>query len=397
MTIALEAQLRVTRGDFTLDANVHVQTGEVLALLGPNGSGKSTLLAALAGLIAPESGTVAVFGRQLTRKQGGPIIAVPASRRSIGLLGQDPSLFPHLSALDNVAFGQQAQGIPRRVAVAEARVWLQAVGLDGMSSRKPGQLSGGQQQRVAIARALAARPKILLLDEPLAALDVQTAVAIRQLLRDQLAQSGTPAIVVTHDVLDALVLADRVAILHEGRIIDEGATARVLGAPRNPFIAALAGLNLVEGVSVSDNGKFGHEVNGIRLADGRVLNGRIGYGGQDASHTSSHSRLKARIASQVSAVFSPSSVGVRLAEPGADDQLNRWKAVVSGLEQSAGGIRVRTVDDAGVAAELSAARVAELGLREGMPVWLTVAAADVTIHFDPPRQGSPMAPRTASL
>lgn len=251
---ALEAALLVRRGSFVLDATISVQRGEVLALLGPNGSGKSTLLAALAGLIPPETGTVTVTGRALTRRGPGMPrrnrLVVPPDRRSVGLLGQKPLLFPHLSALQNVAFGQRSLGVRAGDAETDARSWLRAVGLAGLEHRKPAALSGGQQQRVAIARALAARPEVLLLDEPLAALDVQTAAMTRTLLREQLTRSGTTAILVTHDVLDAIVLADRVAILSEGRIIDEGPKERVLGAPRNQFIAALAGLNLVEGVAV---------------------------------------------------------------------------------------------------------------------------------------------------
>ena len=246
MTVALQTQLRVRRGDFVLDAALQVRRGEILALLGPNGSGKSTLLGALAGLIPLESGTVTVAGRTISDTDRG--IAVPPEHRGVGLLGQEPLLFPHLSAIDNVAFGRQSQGMRRPDARAEAGGWLSAVGLDGLENRKSSQLSGGQQQRVAIARALAAQPQVLLLDEPLAAVDVPTASVLRQLLRERLAQTGTAAIFVTHDVLDAIVVADRVAIMQEGRIVETGPTQRVLGAPRTRFVAALAGVNLVTGV-----------------------------------------------------------------------------------------------------------------------------------------------------
>ncbi|HEY9423966.1 MAG TPA: ABC transporter ATP-binding protein, partial [Microterricola sp.] len=338
MSTVLDARLKVERGDFVLDAAVQLAAGEVLALLGPNGSGKSTLLEALAGLLVPDSGTVTVLGSTLTSREGGAIVGVPPERRRIGLLGQDPLLFPHLSAEDNVAFGQQAQGATRRLALTEARGWLDAVGLAGFATRKPAELSGGQQQRVAIARALAARPSVLLLDEPMAALDVQTAVVMRKLLRDQLTRSGTPAIVVTHDVLDAIVLADRVAILHEGRIIDEGPTARVLGLPRNSFIAALAGLNLVHGTGLGGRAGSDDRSVGIRLLDGRILRGHAGHSGRAA-------------VGPASAVFPPAAVAVSLAEPAPDDELNRWSATIAALEPSSGGIRVRTVEDAGVAAE----------------------------------------------
>ncbi|GAB3125525.1 ABC transporter ATP-binding protein [Glaciibacter psychrotolerans] len=385
MNTVLDARLRVRRGDFILNAAVRVAAGEVLAVLGPNGSGKTTLLAAVAGLLVPESGAVTVSGRLMTSRTERASLCVPPARRGIGLLGQEPLLFPHLSAVDNVAFGQQAQGMSRRSALSDARGWLDAVGLSGFEDRKPAQLSGGQQQRVAIARALAARPRVLLLDEPMAALDVQNAVAIRQLLREQLTRSGTPAIIVTHDVLDALVLADRAAILHDGRIIDEGPTAQVLGAPRTQFIAALAGLNLVRGTRVRVAGDAGFDAgfDGIRLPDGRILRGHAGRAGHAAVWQGP---------GPASAVFPPSAVSVSVsvavsvgfAEPVVDDLLNRWSAIISALEPSSGGIRVRTVDDSGVAAELSAARVAELGLRTGLAVWLSVPVAEVTIFADPP-------------
>ena len=190
-TTAMDARLLVRRGNFSLDVELRVEHGEVLALLGPNGSGKSTLLGALAGLIPIEEGVVTVSGRVLTKRVRGTRLVVPPEHRGIGLLGQEPLLFPHLSALDNVAFGPQSQGMPKATARGEARDWLRAVELDGLDDRRPAQLSGGQQQRVALARALAAKPNVLLLDEPLAAVDVQTASLLRQLLRDRLTQTRT--------------------------------------------------------------------------------------------------------------------------------------------------------------------------------------------------------------
>lgn len=390
---SLDAQLVVRRGDFLLDVTLCVKPGEVVALLGPNGSGKSTLLAALAGLLAPESATVTVSGRTLTsrtptgrnptsrtltsRNPTGRDISVPPERRGIGLLGQEPLLFPHLNAEDNVAFGQQSQGVPRADALRQARDWLHAVGLEGYGRRKPGELSGGQQQRVAIARALAAKPDVLLLDEPMAALDVQTAVLIRQVLREQLAASGTTAILVTHDVLDAIVLADRVAILDNGRIIDDGPTARVLGQPRNRFIAALAGVNLVTGTAAADGS--------LQLEDGRVFTG---------THTGTHpdaqeSAAEPEVGAGLSAVFRPTAVSVQRMEQEGRDRfhasrrrppVNQWEATVVGLEPSSGGIRIRTDDEAGIFAELAAARVAELALQPGHGIRLAVPASEVAIH-----------------
>ncbi|MCX7520856.1 ABC transporter ATP-binding protein [Microbacterium sp. STN6] len=265
-TSALDADITVRRGAFVLDAALTLAPGEVLALLGPNGSGKSTLLAAIAGLVRPGSGHVSAGGRVLSRMPVAPQSARPVAphpsdtqvwvepaQRSIGLLGQDPLLFPHLNAAANVAYGLLAQGVPRPRALERAREWLDAVGLAGLERRRPHALSGGQQQRVAIARALAARPSVLLLDEPMAALDVQTAAATRELLAERIRETGTTAIMVTHDVLDVVALADRVAVLSQGRIVDDGSPERVLGERATPFASALAGGRLVAGI-VGDDG-----------------------------------------------------------------------------------------------------------------------------------------------
>jgi len=355
MNAVLQTSLVVRRGSFVLDAALRLEQGEVLALLGPNGAGKSTLLGALAGLIRPESGSVTVSGHVLTSRSmsGSREVRVPPERRGIGMLGQHALLFPHLSAIENVAFGREAQGVRRKDALRDAAGWLESVGLAGYERRKPAALSGGQQQRVAIARALAARPRVLLLDEPMAALDVQTASLIRELLRERLADSGVATIVVTHDVLDAVVLADRVAILQDGRVVDDGPTRRVLGEPRTPFIAALAGLNLLSGRIEGEQ---------LLLPDGRRLSGTIRRG----RHTGPGS-----------ATFRPSAVRVHATRPDAAIA-NGWTTAVAALEPTLGGIRMRTED--GVAADIPASDVVALELRPGRPVWLSVEPAEVTIH-----------------
>ncbi|MEO7006126.1 MAG: ABC transporter ATP-binding protein [Terrimesophilobacter sp.] len=357
-TTTMDARLRVRRGNFSVDARLRVEHGEVLALLGPNGSGKSTLLGALAGLIPIESGVVTVFGRVLTQRGGGTRLVVPPEHRGVGLLGQEPLLFPHLSALDNVAFGPQSQGIAKVTARCEAREWLRAVELEGLEDRRPAQLSGGQQQRVALARALAARPKVLLLDEPLAAVDVQTASLLRPLLRDRLTQTETTTILVTHDVLDAIVVADRVAIMQEGRIIETGPTQRVLGAPSTPFVAALAGVNLVTGVLAPDGS--------LKTTDGRRFFGRT-LGDQPATGAA------------VSAVFRPAALRVAVAS-GLGAEPNSWNARVAALEPSSGGIRIRLAGDPDIVAEVSPVDVADHAIGVGSTVWFSVAEADVVLR-----------------
>ncbi len=356
---ALDADLHVSRGSFTARARLQLAGGEVLALLGPNGAGKSTLLAALAGLLLPDSGHVRLDGSDLTRVGGpGAPVHVPPSGRGIGLLSQDPMLFPHLSALANVAFGPRAQGTPARAATAEAARWLERVGLLGLGDRRPSELSGGQQQRVAIARALAAAPRLLLLDEPFASLDIDTAPAVRRLLRDQLRASGTTAVLVTHDVLDAVVLADQTAVLVDGEVVDAGPTARVLVAPRSPFTARIAGVNLILGTA--DGGAL-VTADGLRIA---------GAGGEQVAVPDG---------APVAAVFRPASVIVSLHRPEGTSPRNGWPATIVALEHGPTGIRVQTVEPA-VAADLTAGAVAELGLAEGSTVWLSVKANEVTLH-----------------
>ncbi len=246
MTRSLEAQVVVDRPGFRLDASMRAEPGEVVAVMGPSGAGKSTLLGVLAGLVAPDRGHVRLGDRVLDEAPQ-PRVRVTPSARGVVLLGQDPRLFPHLSAHANIAFGLRARGATKTAALAEADEWLWRVGLDGMGVRRPAELSGGQQQRVALARALATSPAVLLLDEPLTSLDTETAGDIRALLHDQLAATHTTAIVATHDAVDAVSLAQRLVVLEDGRITQTGAVRDVLGAPATRFVAAVAGLNRVDG------------------------------------------------------------------------------------------------------------------------------------------------------
>jgi molybdate transport system ATP-binding protein len=375
MTDALYAELVVTRGDFTLDVAFTLSAGETVALLGPNGAGKSTLLAALSGLIAPTAGTVTVAGRPLTQRVASArFIAVPPEHRRVGLLRQEALLFPHLSAVENVAFGQRVQGMRRSDALRDAAEWLAAVDLEDYAHRKPAALSGGQQQRVAIARALAARPDVLLLDEPLAALDVQTASQVRRLLAERLKAEETTTILVTHDVLDAIVLADRCAILQDGRIIDDGPKSRVLAHPKNQFIAALAGVTLFVGVFDG--------IDGVRRSDGRMLRGRLASGAHAA------------VGDAVSAVFPPGAITVRTAQrttqrsaadnAGGAEGLNtdgtHWSVTVNLLEPAAGGIRIRVVEEPELIVELTPAAAIGLDLHPGARLRVSIDPAAVTIR-----------------
>lgn len=227
------------------DVTFDLAEGETVAVLGPNGAGKSTLLGLLAGLLAPSEGRATLGGDVLFDVGPGRRVLVEPRRRGVSLLAQEALLFPHLSVLENVAFGPRSRGLSRAESRATASAWLERVGTPELAGRSPGRLSGGQAQRVAIARALATDPALLLLDEPLAALDVTVAPAIRTLLREVL--QGRSAVIVTHDALDAFLLADRVLILDGGRVVETGRTTEVLTRPVTAFGARLAGLNLLLG------------------------------------------------------------------------------------------------------------------------------------------------------
>jgi molybdate transport system ATP-binding protein len=235
MSGTLTADVRLVTGTFALDAALTAAPGEIVAVLGPNGAGKSTLLAAVAGHRRIDSGFVRLGARELD----GPRLHVAPAARQVGLLGQRALLFPHLSALENVAFGPRSQGSHRSTARIVARTWLERVGLTDLAGRRPAALSGGQQQRVAIARAFAASPAALLLDEPFAALDVQTAAQVRRVVARFARDAGIPILLVTHDPQDARELADRTVVMQSGRIVDAGPTHDVLRRRSTEFVAAL--------------------------------------------------------------------------------------------------------------------------------------------------------------
>jgi molybdate transport system ATP-binding protein len=284
----LRAHVVVRRRDFTVDVSLDVAAGETVAVMGRSGAGKSTLLDALAGLTPLDGGEISVGGRLLDRA---PRRRTAPMHRGVVLLGQQARLFPHLSARENVAFGPRAAGVPASVARSAADEWLARVGLPGTGDRRPAQLSGGEQQRVAVARALAAEPRVVLLDEPLVALDAVTASEIRAMLRERLA--GVTTVAVTHDAVDAAALADRLLIVERGRVTQAGAVREVLSAPATEVAARIVGLERIVGATRDG----GWERGGLRLesadaasralaaADGRTLAAvfravdvRLGYG-----------------------------------------------------------------------------------------------------------------------
>jgi molybdate transport system ATP-binding protein len=357
---ALDAHVVVRRPTFTLDVSLQADPGEVLAVLGPNGAGKSTLLGVLAGLLRPDAGYVRLGETTVADPAAG--VHVPPHRRGVGLLAQEALLFPHLTALGNVAFGPRAHGVPRREAERRARELLAAVDAGELADRRPARMSGGQQQRVALARALAPRPDLLLLDEPLAALDVDATPAMRALLRRVVRAAGQTAVLVTHSALDALVLADRVVVLTGGRVVEHGPTREVLSRPRSPFTARIAGLDLVPGTACPD---------GLRTPDGTVVAGRDGglVDGEPAV-----------------AVFPPSAVAVFAEEPHGSPR-NVLPVRVAAVEPHGDVVRLRAAPAPGgpewvdgLAADVTPAAVAELAAEPGVQLWFAVKATEVAIH-----------------
>ncbi|GIE97713.1 ABC transporter ATP-binding protein [Paractinoplanes rishiriensis] len=340
----LDAHLVVRRDAFRLDISLRIDRGETVALLGPNGAGKTTALRALAGLTALSAGYLTLDGRDLGQ--------VPPERRPIGVVFQDYLLFPHLSARDNVAFGPRRHGADRRSARAVADRWLERVGLAEYGRRKPRHLSGGQAQRVALARALAVDPVLLLLDEPLAALDARTRLETRAELGRHLAAHPGAALLVTHDPLDALVLADRLVIIESGQIVQEGDAATITARPRTDYVAQLVGLNLYRGHGT------GHAV---ELAGGFTL------------ATTDIVRGDAFVA------FAPAAVALHRSQPDGSPR-NAWKAVLADLQSHGDNMRIRLDGPISVAADVTPAAAAQLHLEPGQELWVAVKAAETRAY-----------------
>lgn len=338
-----------------VDLEFDVAAGEVLAVLGPNGAGKSTALHIIAGLLRPDTGIVRVGSRVLTDTAAN--IHVATHDRRVGLLMQDPLLFPHLDVAANVAFS------PRSSRAAAAH-WLAELEVAELAERMPRQLSGGQAQRVALARALAAEPDVLLLDEPLAGLDVAAATAMRKVLRHVLGSDGHCAVLVTHELLDALTLADRVLVLEAGHVAETGSTATVLANPRSRFAARFAGVNLV-------NGTVG--------ADG-VLTTRWGSVWHGASYP------EAAAGQSAVAVFTPAAVAVYRDKPHGSPR-NTIEVTVAELDGRGPAIRVRADEQPdgapGLAADITAESAAELRLAPGDRVYFSVKAQEVNVYPSP--------------
>ena len=363
LQVAFELKAR----DVVVD--LEVGAGRTVALIGPNGSGKSTVCSVVAGLLDAENGRVVLGGRVLD----GPGRFVRAGRRQVALLSQDPGVFTHMSVLGNVVFALRCQGVSRGEAIRRARAELVAVGAEHLASRSGGALSGGQAARVALARALATGPRLLVLDEPMSALDVTARQEMRRLVSRRCAEKGLTLLLVTHDVLDLTALAEDVVVLDRGRVVEQGPTARVLSAPRSDFVARLTGTAVLTGVIDGEAG-----APGLRLPSGRVVHGRPQDDPTEAE-TADHS-----------AGLSPGTPGVALVPPDAvalyreapqGSPRNVLTGRVTGLERSGALVSVRLELEEGqrLSAAVTAGAVAELGIAEGREVYCVIKAVQVRV------------------
>jgi len=348
----LRAVVSLRLGSLELDVDLAVAEGEVVALLGPNGAGKTTLRRALAGLAPLQGGWVDVDDIVVDDPAAG--VFLPVEARPLAMVFQDYLLFPHLSVLDNVAFGLRSRSLSRNAARRSAGEWLGRVGLADTSRLRPKALSGGQAQRVALVRALATEPRLLLLDEPLAALDVATRADVRRDLRRHLSWFRGACLIVTHDPLEAMTLADRLVVLEDGRITQQGSAEEVSAHPRSRYVADLVGVNLFRG-----------RADGTRIA---LPCGLEIVAADERYHDG-----------ELFAVIHPRAVSL-FRTPPAGSPRNVWPGTVGALDVAGARVRVQIDGELPLVAEVTPAAVAALGLDDGGPVWTAVKASEVLVY-----------------
>ncbi|MCC6850032.1 MAG: ABC transporter ATP-binding protein [Deltaproteobacteria bacterium] len=348
--MSLDAAIVVRRDRFTLDVDLRIASGEVVAVLGPSGAGKTTLLRAIAGLVRLDAGRVAIDGVVYEDTATGAW--VPPERRCLGVVFQDALLFPHLSVLDNIAAGLRFTGSARMVARKRAHEWLARLDLESLAEARPAALSGGQAQRVALARALATKPRLLLLDEPLSALDVATRAEVRRELRRQLASFGGIRMLVTHDPIDALALADRLVVVENGRVVQAGASLEVTARPRSRYVADFVGVNWLSGRAHGD---------AVALVAGPTLT---------VSDTEQ---------GDVFAVIHPRAVALHRARPEGSPR-NVFSGSVVAVDDEGTRVRVHLAVPFPLVAEVTRAAAAELELDRGGALWVTIKATEITTY-----------------
>ena len=349
--MSLDAHIRASRGTFRVDIPLQAESGSVIALLGPNGSGKTTTIDAIAGLLPLDSGHVEVGGQTWADAH----TSWPSQQRRCGLVMAQHLLFPHLSALDNVAFGPRSRGMRRAPAHERARAELTALGIGDLADRKPSGLSQGQSQRAALARALATDPEVLLLDEPLSALDPSTRAEVRAGLKHRLDEFGGVTVLVTHDPLAALPLADRLVFIEGGRIVQSGPPAEVIARPRDPYVAHVVGLNLYAGQTV--------DATTVATPLGPIVTGGTEHTGE------------------VWIAFAPAAVSLYPELPVGSPR-NVFAATVTAIDVlgQLARVRLRTAEGHAIVTEVTTGSVANLKLQTGTPIFAAVKATEVSVY-----------------
>ncbi|MGZ4793408.1 MAG: sulfate/molybdate ABC transporter ATP-binding protein [Ilumatobacteraceae bacterium] len=351
--MTLRAHIVVARGSLNLDVWLDASPGEVVALLGPNGAGKTTILRCLAGLLAIERGSIVIAGDVVDDPAAG--VFVRSEQRSCGVMFQQYLLFPHMSVLENVSFGLRAKGVDKASAHDQARAWLTRVGSEGLERSRPAQLSGGQAQRVALARALASEPTVLLLDEPLAALDATTRVEVRRELRRHLDGFEGSAVLVTHDPVDAYTLADRVVIVENGHVVQGGTFVEITAHPRSQYVAELVGVNLLTGSMMG----------GVFAVDGGAM---LVVAADDVDGAAI-------------AVIRPQAVSLHANRPDGSPR-NSWRAAVIDVDHRGDRVRVRLEGPIQLTSEITAAAAAALGIKVGLELWAAVKATEIVVTLN---------------
>jgi molybdate transport system ATP-binding protein len=357
--VSLSADIRLARGGFTLEASVRAADGETLALLGPNGSGKSTLVEALAGLVD-------VGGDSSVVVDDVELASLPPERRPIGMVFQEGLLFPHLTALDNAGFALRARGVSRDRARTEAAGLLERLGLPRhRHGARPEELSGGEAQRVALARALIARPRLLLLDEPTSSLDVRARAAFRPVLRGILEGFDGVRILVTHDPVEAMTLADRIVVLEDGRVSQTGPPGELRQRPATNYVAEVVGVNLYNGTLIPIDPGAGR----LDTPEGSLV---VAWpAGLDANEP----------VADVAAVVRPADVALHLSEPEGGSARNRLHGPIAAISLDGERARVRIDSRPPIVAEVTLGSVERLGLAEGSDAWATCKAVEIRLEM----------------
>ena len=350
----LSVHLRLTRAEFSIDAEIEVAAGRTAALLGPNGAGKSSVLGAIAGLVdLPAGSEVSVtLGDRVLEDTATGRWTPPESRR-VGVVFQEHRLFNHMNVLDNVAFGPRSAGRRTGDARRVATQWIELLGVSALSGRRPHELSGGEAQKVAIARSLAASPDALLLDEPLAALDVTTRSEVRRVLREQLDSFTGPQLLVTHDPSDAFLLADTLFVIEDGRITQRGTPDDIRRSPATPYVAALAGTNLYAGSAAGGS---------VLLAD----------------HDHAFTITDSSVAGAVLLTVHPTAVSLHPERP-SGSQRNVWSTTVELIEPLGDIVRITLGGPVPMAVDVTPGAVTSLGLHPSSPIWAAVKATEITV------------------